>query len=68
MTLTSQEYVAKQGTHCPNCERTNIETTGHEFDEFGTQYYLECLDCGATWIELHDLVSYSDLETLEPIA
>jgi len=59
--LTSDEYVAKGGGCCPNCESGNID--GDSF-EHGGSYVVQrvhCNECGALWDDVFVLDQYNAL-------
>ena len=64
MSVTSEQYVARKGLVCPDCESRDINMidsgTVHESASFTIGIY--CDACKATWTDRYVLESYFDLE------
>jgi len=54
-----QTYVKLRGGYCPFCESRNLNPSSSVFDKGNAYQYLDCLDCGRSWIEVYNL---TDLE------
>jgi hypothetical protein len=63
-----EEFVAKQGNHCPFCDSRNImahPVTSENFDSGRAWLSVECHDCGKLWHEQYKLVGFEDEEEVE---
>ena len=65
MSLTSDDYVEKDGLFCPSCESRDIGSVdrGTSHDDATFTIGIHCNACKATWSERYVLVSYFDLES-----
>ena len=59
--ISSEEYVKAKGGCCPACKSENIEGDEVVIDEGQALQTISCLDCEATWTDVHTLVRYSFL-------
>lgn len=56
--LTSEEYVAKGGTHCPFCGSDFISGMGVDIHAGSATQEITCLDCGANWTDVYKLTHF----------
>ena len=61
---TSNEYAKYSGTRCPACNSEDIEGSLVEIDGAGASQDIRCNSCYSTWIDVHVLVGYEDLEVV----
>ena len=58
-----KDFVAEGASNCPNKKCRSEEIWGQLDD--GTDFYsvpMKCDDCGATWVNVFDVVRATDLE------
>lgn len=62
--LTTQQYVASHGDHCPLCKGWEIEATSDFSILEGGEITrgMKCRECKATWTEGYRLSYYCTLE------
>ena len=58
MSLSTRQYLAFEGSRCPNCESTHI--MAEPFEEASQS--VICRACGATWRDTYILTGFMDLE------
>ena len=49
------------GSHCPNCNSSNLNGDGIELQDNSAYRNCDCEDCGAYWTEDFKIVGYSEL-------
>ena len=60
-TLTSAEYVARQGGFCPACDSGNIQGGPIDVDAGSSWQECCCQDCDAEWHDDYVLTGFSNL-------
>ena len=63
--MTDKEYVAAAGLKCPSCglKDENVVEAGHpEIDARVVLVPVRCARCEAEWVDVYELVGYSNLE------
>ena len=56
--LTSDEYVAKQGTCCPFCWRSDVSGDEVVVDGGGAHQKVSCNACNEEWTDIYVLTGY----------
>lgn len=59
MAMTSDQYVQRQGLHCPFCESTDFSGGDFEVALTKATQKVECNECGGTWYDEYTLTGYS---------
>ena len=57
--MTDETFVEHGGSRCPVCHSHNILANPMEVDAGTAWAGVDCLDCGAEWHEIYNLVGYS---------
>lgn len=60
--LTDAEYVACGGGQCPHCHKDALHGGSWDSDAHGSTQEVSCLTCGAAWLDVYNLVGYTDIE------
>lgn len=60
--LTDKQYVDSCGSQCPNCHKDTLEGDSWSAEGDCATQEVSCLTCGATWLDVYNLVGYTDLE------
>jgi hypothetical protein len=55
-------YLRHLGNLCPCCHSSNVSYAQLEADGNYAWSYEECLDCGAEWKDIYQLVDVEDME------
>jgi len=62
MTLTSEEYVEREGANCPACESTDIAGDKTEMEPGHYYQKMACNECHAEWWDHYKLNHYERLK------
>ena len=62
MDMSNDEYINKDGNFCPHCRSCEIEGGSIEVAGCGANQEVKCNSCGASWLDVHYLAGYTELE------
>lgn len=63
--LKNALYLVRNGGHCPVCGATVINTEKTQWCAGGTNEYMKCHSCSATWTNAHVLCGVFNVQTEE---
>ena len=57
----ARRYVEDGGAYCWNCDSNDIEASSYDAEGNVVIFRVKCLDCGATWGDVHTLTGTVDM-------